>query len=202
MATSSPEEISGMIRRWGEGDEHALDTLTPLVYDDLRHLAGYLLRGERPGHTLQPTALVNEAYLKLAGQQGTPWQNRSHFIAIAARAMRQILVDYARGRHRAKRNHGASFLPLDEAIVFTEERATDFLALDQALNRLRAIDQRKARVVELRFFGGLDNEEIAELLHTSANTVMRDWSFAKAWLAREMEAAVPEAEARPESGSE
>lgn len=201
MPSPSPEEITGMVQRWGQGDEHALEALTPLVYDDLRRLAGYLLRGERPGHTLQPTALVNEAYLKLAGQRGTPWHNRSHFVAIAARAMRQILVDYARGRHRAKRNHGASFLPLDEAIAFAGERATDLLALDQALNRLSAMDPRKARVVELRFFGGLDNEEIAELLHTSANTVMRDWSFAKAWLAREMGTAVPEEEARPESGS-
>jgi RNA polymerase sigma factor (TIGR02999 family) len=202
MAGSSPEQITGMLQRWEQGDDHALDALTPLVYDDLRRLASYLLRGERPGHTLQPTALVNEAYLKLAGQGGLPWENRTHFVAIAARAMRQILVDYARSRQRDKRNPGEPLVPLDDAIVFAPERSGDLLALDEALNRLNKVDQRKARVVELRYFGGLENAEIAALLHTSANTVMRDWNFAKAWLAREMGASASQQESGIESGSE
>jgi RNA polymerase sigma factor (TIGR02999 family) len=196
MENPSSQEITGMLLRWGQGDEHALDSLIPIVYDDLHRLAAYLLGGERRSHTLQATALVNEAYLKLAGRPGNDWQNRSHFVAIAARAMRQILVDYARSRGRKKRRMNATPLPLDdaEAIIFTPERSDDLLALDEALERLYTWDTRKARVVELRYFGGMDNHEIAELLQTSANTVMRDWNFAKAWLGREMGANVPEAE--------
>ena len=187
MPEFNSQEITGILFRWSQGDEHALDSLTPLVYRDLRRIAARLLRDERSGHTLQPTALVNEAYLKLAGQAKVQWQNRTHFFAVAARAMRQILVDHARGHLRAKRGGGESVLPLDEGMLFAPERSADLLALDEALHRLAAIDPRKTKVVELRFFAGLDNEEIAEVLQISPNTVMRDWNMAKAWLRREME---------------
>jgi len=187
MKQPSAAEITGILFRWSQGDEHALDSLTPLVYRDLRRLAARLLRDERSGHTLQPTALVNEAYLKLAGQAKVQWQNRTHFFAVAARAMRQILVDHARGHLRLKRGAGVTVLPLEEGLLFEPERSADLLALDEALNRLAAIDPRKTRVVELRFFGGLDNEEIAKVLEISPNTVMRDWNMAKAWLRREIE---------------
>lgn len=187
MAVPSSAEITGILFRWSQGDEHALDKLTPLVYRDLRRIAARLLRGERLGHTLQPTALVNEAYLKLAGQAKAQWQNRTHFFAVAARAMRQILVDHARGHLRAKRGAGVTVLPLEDGLLFAPERSADLLALDQALERLSAIDPRKTRVVELRFFGGLNNDEIAEVLQISPNTVMRDWNMAKAWLRREID---------------
>jgi len=187
MRELNAQEITGILFRWSQGDEHALDSLTPLVYRDLRRIAARLLRNERSGHTLQPTALVNEAYLKLAGQAKVQWQNRTHFFAVAARAMRQILVDHARGHLRAKRGGGESVLPLDERMLFTPERSADLLALDEALYRLAAIDPRKTKVVELRFFAGLDNEEIAEVLQISPNTVMRDWNMAKAWLRREIQ---------------
>ncbi len=187
MAGPSTAEITGLLVRWSQGDEHALDSLTPMVYRDLRRLAAHLLRSERDGHTLQPTALVNEAYVKLAGQSKVQWQNRTHFFAVAARVMRQILVDYARSHQRAKRGGGADPLPLDEALVFAPERSADLLMLDHAVDRLAAVDPRKAKVVELRFFGGLSNEEIAEALQISSNTVMRDWNMAKAWLRREIE---------------
>jgi RNA polymerase sigma factor (TIGR02999 family) len=180
----SSQDITGILVRWSQGDVHALDSLTPLVYKDLRRMAGYLLRGERQGHTLQPTALVNEAYMKLAGKAKIQWQNRVHFLAVAARAMRQILVDHARRRGRAKRD--VEILPLEEDLVFARERSRDLLALDEALKRLAAHDPRKAQVVELRFFGGSTNDEIAAVLHVSANTVNRDWNLAKAWLRREM----------------
>jgi len=187
MKQPSAAEITGILFRWSQGDEHALDSLTPLVYRDLRRLAARLLRDERSGHTLQPTALVNEAYLKLAGQAKVQWQNRTHFFAVAARAMRQILVDHARGHLRLKRGAGVTVLPLEEGLLFEPERSADLLALDEALNRLAALDARKTRVVELRFFAGLDNEEIAKVLEISPNTVMRDWNMAKAWLRREIE---------------
>jgi RNA polymerase sigma-70 factor, ECF subfamily len=187
MAVPSTNEITGLLARWSHGDERALDSLTPMVYRDLRGLAAHLLRSERSGHTLQPTALVNEAYVKLAGQAKVQWQNRTHFFAVAARVMRQILVDYARSHQRAKRGGGATPLPLDEALVFAPERSSDLLLLDEAVDRLAEVDPRKAKVVELRFFGGLSNEEIAETLQISSNTVMRDWNMAKAWLRREME---------------
>jgi RNA polymerase sigma factor (TIGR02999 family) len=189
MAGTSSAEITGLLVRWSQGDEHALDSLTPMVYHDLRRLAAHLLRSERSGHTLQPTALVNEAYVKLSGQSKIQWQNRTHFFAVAARVMRQILVDYARGHQRAKRGGGAALLPLDEALVFAPERSADLLVLDQAVDRLAVVDPRKAKVVELRFFGGLNNDEIAEALQISSNTVMRDWNMAKAWLRREIESA-------------
>lgn len=186
MAAPSAEQITGILQRWSHGDERALDSLTPLVYHDLRRIASYLLKGERPGHTLQPSALVNEAYLKLAGPARVQWQNRTHFFAVAARAMRQILVDYARSHQREKRGGNIPMVPLDEALVFAAERSGELLALDEAMDRLAVLDQRKARVVELRFFGGLENEEIGQVLNISANTVMRDWNMAKAWLRRDM----------------
>jgi RNA polymerase sigma factor (TIGR02999 family) len=186
MTAPSAAEITGILSRWSQGDEHALDSLTPLVYRDLRRIAGRLLRGERPGHTLQPTALVNEAYLKLAGHAKVQWQNRTHFFAVAARAMRQILVDHARGHLAAKRGAGVTVVPLEEGLAIEPERLADFLALDQALHRLSAIDPRKTKIVELRFFAGLNNDEIAGLLQISPNTVVRNWNVAKAWLRREM----------------
>jgi RNA polymerase sigma factor (TIGR02999 family) len=189
MARTSATQITGLLLRWRQGDKGALDALAPLVYRDLRRVAARLLRRERPEHTLQPTALVNEAYLKLLGQSRVPAENRSHFFAVAAGAMRHILVDHARGHQRAKRGAGAVAVPLDEAFVFAPERSTDLLALDQALDRLASLDPRKAKVVELRFFAGLNNEEVAEVLEISPNTVMRDWKMAKAWLRRDMECA-------------
>src|SRR5215813_11679991 len=187
MVEPSARQITLILQRWTQGDDHALDSLTPLVYRDLRRIASYILKGERPNHTLQPTALVHETYLKLAGAAKQRWQDRTHFFAVAARAMRQVLVDYARRHRREKRGGKAQILQLDEALVFAAERSGELLALDEAMNRLAAVDQRKARVVELRFFGGLENEEIGEVLNVSANTVMRDWNLAKAWLRREMQ---------------
>jgi RNA polymerase sigma-70 factor (ECF subfamily) len=189
MSVSSPEAITELLVRWGTGDEDALSSLTPLVYQGLRKQASYLLRGERREHTLQPTALVNEAYLKLAGSGKQQWQNRTHFFAVASRVMRHILVDYARGHRRAKRGGGMIKLPLDEAIVVAPETSEEILELDRALELLAKHDVRKARVVELRFFGGLSVEETAEVLQVSANTVLRDWNLAKAWLRREINGA-------------
>ncbi len=187
MGDTSPDDITMLLTRWSEGDEGALNFLTPLIYGELRRRAAFLLRNERPGHTLQATALVNEVYLKLEGQAKVRWQNRTHFFAVAARAMRQILIDYARRHGRGKRGGSAVVLPLDEALVTAPEISADLLLLDEALERLLAVDPRKAKVVELRFFGGLENHEVAEVLKVSPNTVMRDWNLAKAWLRREME---------------
>jgi RNA polymerase sigma-70 factor, ECF subfamily len=187
MGEPSPEDITRLLTRWSDGDEGALTFLTPLIYGELRRRAAYLLRNERQGHTLQATALVNEAFMKLEGQAKVQWQNRTHFFAVAARAMRQILVDYARRHRRGKRGGAVVILPLDEALAVAPEVSADLLLLDQALDRLLAVDPRKAKVVELRFFGGLENDETAEVLQVSPNTVMRDWNLAKAWLRREME---------------
>jgi RNA polymerase sigma-70 factor, ECF subfamily len=191
MGGASPEDITRLLTRWSDGDEGALTFLTPLIYGELRRRAAYLLRNERQGHTLQATALVNEAFMKLEGQAKVQWQNRTHFFAVAARAMRQILVDYARRHRRGKRGGTVVFLPLDEALAVAPEVSADLLLLDEALDRLLAVDPRKAKVVELRFFGGLENEETAEVLQVSPNTVMRDWNLAKAWLRREMEGRKP-----------
>jgi RNA polymerase sigma factor (TIGR02999 family) len=180
------EQVTALLHRWSNGDDAALEQLTPLVYGDLRRLASWLLRGERPDHTLQPTALVNEAYLRLAGDKKITWQNRVHFFAVASRVMRHILVDYARQHTRAKRGGGATLLHLDEALVFAPEVSSDLLALDSALQLLGKTDGRKARVIELRYFGGLTVEETAQVLQISPNTVMRDWDLAKAWLRREI----------------
>lgn len=174
-----------MLFRWSHGDDHALDELIPLVYDRLRRIATWRMnQNERKGHTLQPSDVVNEAFLKLNVSAKVQWKDRVHFYAVAARAMRQVLVDHARRRKRIKRD--VDVVPLDEALVMAPERSAELLALNEALDRLAAHELRKARVVELRFFGGLSNEEIAEVLEISANTVIRDWDYAKAWLTRDM----------------
>jgi RNA polymerase sigma factor (TIGR02999 family) len=178
--------ITRLLNEWGGGNEAVLDELMPLVYDELRRQASRYLRKERVNHTLQTTALIHEAYLKLIGQE-VNWQNRAHFFGIAAQAMRRILVDHARQRHREKRGGAAEDLPLDEAMfVPTDEKKIDMLALDDALNRLARIDPRQARVVELRYFSGLTNDETAEVLGVSNATVRNDWSMAKAWLKLEL----------------
>ncbi len=177
-----------MLQGWRSGDRKALDALLPVVYNELQRLAHFQLRKERPDHTLQSAALVNEAYLRLVGLSAPPWEGRSHFFAIAAQQMRQILVDYAR-RHRAgKRGGGAGALSLDDSGLLEQGKGRDLdvVALDDALKTLAKIDQRKAQVVELRFFGGLNSEETAEVLKVSPVTVARDWSTARAWLHREM----------------
>ncbi len=186
MTTPSPQQVTELLVAWGHGDERALEQLMPLVYEELRRLAHRHLGRERAGHTLQTTALVHEAYLRLVDQKETHWQNRAHFFAVAARMMRRILVDYARARGFAKRGGGAQQVSLDEAMVVSDERAADVVALDEALNELAEFDERKSRMVELRFFGGLSIEETAEVLGVSPGTVMRDWTLAKAWLQREI----------------
>ena len=184
--TPSPQEVTQLLVAWGGGDRAALDRLMPLVYEELRRLARHYMSGECPGNTLQTSALVNEAYLRLADQTNPNWQNRAHFFAISAQLMRQILVDYARKRRSHKRGGGERQVSLDEALIVSEERAADVVALDAALEGLAEIDPRKCRVVELRFFGGLSIEETAEVLQVSPGTVMRDWTLAKAWLRREI----------------
>jgi len=178
-------EVSGLLRAWGDGDRAALDRLTPIVYDELRRLASHYMRGERPGHSLQATALVNEAYLRLVDYKGMQWQNRAHFFAVSAQLMRRILVDHAR-RHNLKRGGGVQHVSLDETAIVGGDQAADLVALDDALGALALFDLRKVQVVEMRFFGGLSVEETAEVLKISPVTVMRDWSTAKAWLYREL----------------
>ncbi len=182
----SPSEITGLLVDWGNGDKAALDRLLPLVEKELHRLAHSYMRRENPDHTLQTTALVNEAYLRLVDQKNTRWQNRAHFFGIAAQIMRRILLNYARDKRRAKRGGTAIQVSLSQAAVISDERAEELLALDEALQRLAMIAERKSRVVEMRYFGGLSVEETAEVLGVSSVTVMRDWNFAKAWLAREM----------------
>jgi RNA polymerase sigma factor (TIGR02999 family) len=174
--------VTQMLAAWAEGDRAALEELTPLVYEELRRLARQRMRHERPGHTLQTTALANEAYLRLVGQTQVRWQNRAHFFAIAAQQMRRILVDYARRRRYQKRGGGALQVTLAEAEGLTDVRTPDLVALDEALRSLAEVDLRRAQVVELKFFGGLTNEETAEVLKVSTGTVERDWTIAKAWL--------------------
>ena len=173
-----------MLVAWSGGDQAALEELTPLVYGELRRLAHHYISRERPGHTLQTSALVNEAYLRLVEQKGIDWQCRAHFYGIAARLMRQVLVDYARRRGYAKRGGGARRVSLDEALVVSDERAAEVVALDEALESLAKLDPRQSQIVELRFFGGLSIEEAAEVLGVSPGTVMADWTVAKAWLRR------------------
>lgn len=179
-------EITRLLADWSKGDRQALEKLTPLVYDELRRLAARYLRQERPGHTLQSTALVHEAYMKLVGQNNVRWQNRAHFFGIAAQMIRRILVDYARARRAEKRGSGAGALSLDEAIALPGGKDLDLVALDDALEGLSKIDERQSRLVELRFFTGLTIEETAEVLQMSVATAKRDWVSAKAWLAREI----------------
>jgi RNA polymerase sigma factor (TIGR02999 family) len=182
---SAAADISGLLRAWSDGDQRALDLLTPLVYDELHRLARRHMKREPAGHSLQTTALVNEAYMRLVQYKRMQWQDRVHFFAVSAQVMRRILVDHAR-RHNLKRGEGMVHVSLDEVAVVGGERAADLVALDDAMNALARLDARKARVVELRFFGGLSVAETAELLQISTVTVMRDWSTAKAWLYREL----------------
>jgi RNA polymerase sigma-70 factor, ECF subfamily len=184
--TSIETDVSVLLRAWSDGDQNALDKLAPIVYDELRRLARYYLHRERPGHSLQATALVNEAYLRLVDYKRMRWENRAHFFAVSAQLMSRILVDHAR-RHNLKRGGGVQHVELQDTVVIGEDRAENLLALDEALQSLARMDARKARVVELRFFGGLSVEETAEVLQISTVTVMRDWSSARAWLYREMD---------------
>ncbi|HJQ68420.1 MAG TPA: sigma-70 family RNA polymerase sigma factor [Blastocatellia bacterium] len=186
MSRPSPHEVTQLLLDWRNGDKEALDKLTPLVYNELRRLANHYLRGERKDHTLQGTALVHEAYIRLIGQGDLEWQNRAHFFGVAARLMRQILVDHARKHRAAKRGSGERDLSLDEAAVFSAERASSLVALDDALESLAQFDERKSRLVELRYFGGLSIEEISEVEETSVATVKRHMRMAEAWLHKEM----------------
>ena len=183
---SDEPQITQLLAAWSEGDETALDAMMPLVYGELHRMARRFMARQNPGHTLQPTALINEAFIKLVGNENKEWKNRAHFFGVAAQAMRHILVDYARSRNYAKRGAGAQRVELDEAVAVTDEASGDIVALDDALNELSKVDRRKSQVVELRYFGGLTVEETAEVLKVSTITVMRDWSLAKAWLYREL----------------
>ena len=178
-------DISRLLLAWGGGNQKALDRLTSVVYEELRRLAHYYMQGERPGHMLQTTALVNEAWMRLADYKRMQWQDRAHFFAVAAQAMRRILVDHARS-HNIKRGAGVQHVALDEVAVVSGDRTGDLVALDDALNELARLDPRKAQIIEMRFFGGLSVEETAEALQVSAATVRRDWSIAKFWLYREL----------------
>jgi RNA polymerase sigma factor (TIGR02999 family) len=182
-------DISRLLRAWSDGDPSALNGLTPIVYEELRHLAHRYMDRERPGHTLQTTALVNEAYMRLVDYNRMKWQDRAHFFAVAAQVMRRILVDHARG-HNVKRGAGVQHVALDDVAVVTPDRTADpgadFVALDDALNALARLDPRKVQIIEMRFFGGLSVEETAEVLKVSPATVRRDWSIAKFWLYREL----------------
>jgi RNA polymerase sigma factor (TIGR02999 family) len=184
--TRSPQDVTQLLVAWRNGDLQARDELMPLVYQELHRLAHQYMSRERPGHTLQTSALVNEAFLRLADQRDVQWQNRAHFVGLAGQMMRRILVDYARNRGYAKRGAGACQVSLDEELIVSDERSAEVVALDDALQSLARLDERKSRLVELRFFGGLSIEETAEVLGVSPGTVMRDWTLAKAWLRREM----------------
>ena len=184
--TPSSSNVTQMLHDWSHGDREVLDKLVPVVYEELRRQAARYLRRERPGHTLQTTALIHEAYIRLIDQKNVHWQNRAHFFAISAQLMRRILVDHARSRQAAKRGGSDIKLPLEEAMIASEGREVDLVALDEALERLAAIDPQQSRVVELKFFSGLSVEETAEVLGVSTRTVKRDWNVAKAWLRREI----------------
>ena len=186
MTARIPEEISQLLAEWSGGDREALDALMPLVYDELRKLAHRCMARERRANTFQTTVLVNEVYLRLINERGMKWQNRSHFLAVAAQLMRFILVDYARGHARKKRGGEVQQVTLDEAIIVSESNAADMLALDEALTRLASFDKRKSQIAEMRFFAGLTVEETAEALAVSPETVMRDWRLARAWLRNEL----------------
>jgi RNA polymerase sigma factor (TIGR02999 family) len=182
----TPQEITELLQAWARGEQEALEKLLPLVETELRRLAKNYLRRERPGHTLQTTALVNEAYIKLVGQNRVNWQNRTHFYAIAAQCMRRVLTDYAKTRHRVKRGGGAQQVPLPKDTLMSSAQLKELLALDAALKKLAKKDDRKCKVIEMRYFGGYSTEEIAETLNISETTVERDWRMARAWLRREI----------------
>lgn len=186
-ARATEPDITGLLAAWRGGDSASFDRLFPLVYDELRRIAHRLLAGEREGHTLQTTALVHEAYLRLIDQTRAQWADRSHFFAVAAGAMRRILVDYARRQRAGKRGGGLAPVPLDDTVALADRRADELLALDEALDRLGAIQPRQARVVECRFFGGLTDEETAQVLSVTSRSVRRDWAAAKTWLASELQ---------------
>ena len=186
LTTPGPHEVTKLLKQWSEGDQTALDQLIPLVHDELHRLARHHMRREGPGHILQTSALINEAYLRLVDQPQIRWENRAHFFGIAARLMRRILVDEARRRDSAKRGGSLIQVPLDEATSVAQEQAANVAALDEALQRLETIDARQGQIVELRFFGGLNIEQTADVLKVSPGTVMRDWTFARAWLRNEM----------------
>jgi len=183
----SLHRVTQLLQQWSHGDGAALAELTPLVYEELRRLAHHYMEGERPGHTLQTTALVNEAYLRLADQTNPNWQSRAHFFAVAARAMRGILVNYAKSNQAQKRGGGAARIELDEAAILSPEQSKEIVDLHEALERLATLNSRKARVVELKYFGGLNHDEIAEVMKISTVTVRRDWMFAKTWLYDELQ---------------
>ena len=187
LADGSADEVTELLAAWSDGDTSALDKLLPLIEKELHQLAHRYIKREKPGHTLQTTALVNEAYLRLSGQKRSRWQNRAHFFAIASNVMRRILVNHARDRAAVKRGGGARKVSLDEVAVLSDERAGEMIALDEALNSLAKLDERKSRVVELRYFGGLSVEETAEVLGIHPDTVTREWGRAKAFLRRELQ---------------
>jgi RNA polymerase sigma factor (TIGR02999 family) len=194
MTTARPSEpsshdVTALLLAWGDGDESALERLIPIVHDELHRIARGCMAGGKGDHTLQATALVNEAYLRLIQTQAMNWQNRAHFLAMAARLMRRILVDFARSKQYLKRGGGAVNISLAPDVVLSAQPGRDLVALDDALDALANVDERKSRVIEMRFFGGLSVQETAEALHVSAETVMRDWKMAKAWLLRELRGA-------------
>ena len=186
MKTLTGDDLTVLLLEWRDGDRAALDRLVPLVYDELRHIAHRYVQRERNGHTLQTSALVNEAYLRLAGQQNVAWQNRAHFFAVTAQVMRHILIDHARRRRYVKHGGELKVVPLNDGAGMSQQRAAELIALDEALAELASLDQRKSRVVELRYFGGFSLEETAEVLKVSLMTVRRDWRAAKAWLFRRL----------------
>ncbi len=190
MQTHSPKEITRLLVAWGDGDQSALEELAPLVHSELHRLAHHYMGRERPGHTLQTSALVNEAYIRLIDWKNVRWQNRAHFFGVAAQLMRRILVDFARSRGYHKRGGGVMAVTLGDAALVTGGKGTDLIALDEALEALAELDARQSKVVELRFFGGLSIEEAAKVLKVSPGTVRRDWSLARAWLHRELTKAV------------
>lgn len=186
MDSSASADVTQLLIAWSNGDQAARERLMSVVYEELHRLARRYMRNESPGHTLQTSALVNEAFIRLVGQKNVHWQNRSHFFGIAAQMMRRILVDYARSRNFAKRGGGAVKLSLEEGLIVSEERSEQVVAVHEALEGLAKIDPRQSQIVELKFFGGLSNEETGEVLDVSAGTVARDWTMAKAWLRREI----------------
>jgi RNA polymerase sigma factor (TIGR02999 family) len=186
MPEGFKHDLTQLLIAWGDGDKDALNRLTPFVYDELHRLARYYMSGERAGHLLQTSALVNEAYLKLVDSSRVKWQNRAHFITVSAQLMRRILVDFARSQNYQKRGGGMLQVSLAEVMAVSSEKDSDLGALDEALETLARMDERKGKVVELRFFGGLSVDETAEALKISVDTVMRDWKFAKVWLLREL----------------
>ena len=186
MAAPSPQQVTQLLEAWGHGDQKALDQLIPVIYQELHRVAHRFVGLERSDRPLQTTELVNEAYLRLVRAQQVPWQNRTHFLAIAARLMRQVLVDHARARYSQKGGGAAQHIPLDEKFELSKEKSAELSALDDALKALAVFDERKSQVVELRFFGGLTIEETAEVLKVSPDTIMRDWNVARLWLYREL----------------